>query len=211
MPKSIRRPNPPRRRRRPPSPLVAVLAAAGLCLLLLAGALWLLGRHGETEQAAIGGPFQLVDGTGKPVTDRDLRGQYLLIYFGYTYCPDVCPTTLQEVSSALDTLGSRADAVRPVFITVDPGRDTPPVIGTYVAAFSPRLIGLTGSADQIGAIEREYRVYSAVHRTGPGKDDYSMDHSSVLYLMAPDGHFIAPLPADEKGPALAADLARHLS
>ena len=202
---STRRPDP----KRGSKALVVVLGAFGLCLLLLAGGLWLQGRRDDPPR--IGGPFTLTDGSGKTVTDQDLRGKFALIYFGYTYCPDVCPTALQDVAVALATLGPKADGLRPVFITVDPVRDTPPVIGAYVAAFSPRLIGLTGSAAQIASVERAYHVYSAVHRTGPGKDDYSVDHSSVLYLMAPDGSFVAPIPADENGPDLAADLARHLS
>ena len=130
----------------------------------------------------------------------------MLVYFGYTFCPDVCPTTLNEVADALDRLGGKADRLQPIFITVDPKRDTPAVVKQYVAAFTPRLIGLTGSDEQIAKVAQEYRVYYAEHRTGPGPNDYTMDHSSVLYLMGPDGKFIAPIRADEDGAQMAADL-----
>jgi protein SCO1/2 len=134
----------------------------------------------------------------------------MLIYFGYTFCPDVCPTTLNALAGALDKLGSRADRVQPLFITVDPKRDTPSVIGQYTAAFSPRIIGLTGTNEQISAAEKEYRVYAAEHRTGPGPNDYSMDHSSIIYLMGPDGHFIAPIRADTDSAAMAGEIAESV-
>ena len=135
----------------------------------------------------------------------------MLVYFGYTYCPDVCPTTLNAVADALDRLGKKADDLQPLFITVDPRRDTPAVMKQYTAAFSPRLEGLTGTAAQIAAVAKEYHVYYAEHRTGPGPNDYSMDHSSILYLMGKDGTFIAPIRTDEGGKEIAADLARLMS
>jgi protein SCO1/2 len=135
----------------------------------------------------------------------------MLVYFGYTFCPDVCPTTLNEVSEALDHLGAKADRLQPIFITVDPKRDTPAVVRQYVAAFTPKLLGLTGTPDQIAKVANEYRVYYAEHRTGPGPNDYTMDHSSVLYLMGPDGQFIAPIRTDETGPEIAADLGKLIS
>ena len=135
----------------------------------------------------------------------------MLVYFGYTFCPDVCPTTLNSVADALDKMGAKADRMQPLFITVDPKRDTPAVVKQYAAAFSPRLVGLTGSPEQIAAAAKAYRVYYAEHRTGPGPDDYSMDHSSVLYLMGPDGRFIAPLRADQTGAEMAAALEKLLS
>jgi protein SCO1/2 len=159
----------------------------------------------------VGGPFSLVDGDGKPVTDRTWRGKYMLVYFGYTFCPDVCPTTLSAVADALDKLGPKAARIQTLFITVDPKRDTPPVVKQYAAAFSPEMIGLTGSAAQIAAVAKAYRVYYAEHRTGPGPDDYSMDHSSVLYLMGPDGRFLAPVRADQTGAEIAAVLAKLVS
>jgi protein SCO1/2 len=178
-------------------------------LLLGAGAFVWLSRGGTAS--LVGGSFTLEDGNGKQVADRDFRGSYLLIYFGYTFCPDVCPTTLTEVADALDRLGPKADRLRPIFITVDPKRDTPAVVKQYAAAFSPRLIGLTGSPEQIAQVAKAYRVYYAEHRTGSGPGDYTMDHSSILYLMGPDGQFIAPIRADETGAEMAADIAKYMS
>jgi protein SCO1/2 len=190
----------------------ALLPAVVFALVLAVGVGgWLFFSHSATEQiSGIGGPFTLVDGAGRTVTDRDLRGQYLLIYFGYTFCPDVCPTTLTAMASALDQLGSRAEQLRPVFITVDPERDTPKVVRDYTAAFSPRILGLTGTPEQIAKVAGEYRVYYAKHRTGEGPGDYTVDHSSIIYLMGPDGRFIAPIAADESARQMAADIARHM-
>ena len=189
-----------------------LLPVAAFVLVLVVGAGgWLLLSHDTVQQVSgIGGPFTLTDGSGHAVSDRDLRGHYLLVYFGYTFCPDVCPTTLTAMAGALDKLGKQADRVTPVFITVDPERDTPKVVGAYVAAFSPRILGLTGTSQQIAAVAREYRVYYAKRRTGEGAGDYTMDHSSIIYLMAPDGHFIAPVAADGTASQMAADIARHL-
>lgn len=159
----------------------------------------------------IGGPFTLTSGNGKTVTSNDLRGKFLLVYFGYTFCPDVCPTTLSDVAQALDKLGPTADRVQPLFITIDPARDTQPVIRQYTAAFTPRLEGLTGSAEQIAAVAKEYRVYYAPHRTGPNPDDYTMDHSSVLYVMGPNGKFVGVIRADEGPDAIARDLAKFMT
>lgn len=183
--------------------LVAVI------LLATGGYLFLSGT--QPVGLTVGGPFSLIDGDGKPVTDQTWHGKYLLVYFGYTYCPDVCPTTLTNVAAALDKLGPKAAEIQPLFITVDPHRDTPAVVKQYAAAFSPRIVGLTGSPEQIAAAAKAYRVYYAKHVTGPGPDDYSMDHSSVLYLMGPDGRFIAPVRADEDGPQIAADLTKLMS
>jgi protein SCO1 len=128
------------------------------------------------------------------------------VYFGYTFCPDVCPTTLSAVADAMDKLGPAASRIQPLFITIDPKRDTPGVVKQYVAAFGPRIEGLTGTPEEIATVAREYRVYYAEHRTGSGPNDYSMDHSSVLYFMSPDGGFIAPVRADQSGDEMAANL-----
>lgn len=184
-------------------------ATMGLLLaVLLVGAggfLWLSGSGGNNP-LSIGGPFTLEDGSGKPVTDRDFRGKYMLVYFGYTFCPDVCPTTLNAVADAMDKLGPAASHIQPLFITVDPKRDTPSVVKQYAAAFGPSIEGLTGTEAEVAQVAKEYRVYYAEHRTGPGPNDYSMDHSSVLYLMSPDGAFIAPVRADQSGDEIAANL-----
>ncbi len=193
---------------RPPLKLVLL---GILALLLIGGVIWMQFSPAAVDSAAIGGPFQLVDSAGHPVNDQAFRGKYLLVYFGYTFCPDVCPTTLSDVATALDKLGPRADQIQPLFITIDPERDTPAIVGQYAANFSPRLVGLTGTPDQIAAVAREYRVYYARHRTGDKPGNYTMDHSSILYLMGPDGRFIAPIRADEPPEAIASDIARHMT
>ena len=175
-------------------------------LLIGAAAVLWSGGGGGTNALSIGGPFTLEDGNAKPVKDRDFRGRYMLVYFGYTFCPDVCPTTLNAIADAMDRLGPAADRIQPVFITVDPKRDTPAAMKAYAAAFGPRIEGLTGTPEQIAAVAKAYRVYYAEHRTGPGPGDYAMDHSSVLYLMGPDGTFVAPLRADATGQEMAASL-----
>ncbi|HEY4044129.1 MAG TPA: SCO family protein [Rhodopila sp.] len=184
-------------------------ATMGLLLAILligaAGFLW-LSSSGANNPLGIGGPFALEDGNGKPVTDKDFRGKYMLVYFGYTFCPDVCPTTLNAVADAMDKLGPAASRVQPLFITVDPRRDTPEVVKKYAAAFSRGIEGLTGTPEEIAAVAKEYRVYYAEHRTGSGPNDYSMDHSSVLYLMSPTGGFVAPIRADQSGDEMAAHL-----
>jgi protein SCO1/2 len=186
-----------------------IYATMGLLLAVLlvgaGGLLWLTGNGGNNA-ISVGGPFTLEDGSGKAVTDRDFRGKYMLVYFGYTFCPDVCPTTLNAVADAMDKLGPAASHIQPLFITVDPKRDTPAVVKQYAAAFGPNIEGLTGTAEEIAQVAKGYRVYYAEHRTGPGPDDYSMDHSSVLYLMDPDGKFLAPLRADQSGDEIAANL-----
>ncbi len=173
--------------------------AIGLVVAVLAGsaALWLRpGGLGGAVHAAVGiatpggvqvgGPFSLVDQTGKPVTQASWPGRWQLIYFGYTYCPDVCPTELQTIAAALDALGPLAAQVVPIFITIDPERDTPELLAGYVKLFDDRLIGLTGTPQQIAAVARAYRVYYA-KVTPKESTTYLMDHSSFLYLMGPDG------------------------
>jgi cytochrome oxidase Cu insertion factor (SCO1/SenC/PrrC family)/putative copper export protein/mono/diheme cytochrome c family protein len=197
-----------------PAARVPRLAIAGLLvavLLLGAAAVVLLTGHGGDSASRIGGPFALLDGDGKTVTDRDFRGKFMLVYFGYSYCPDVCPTTLNEIADAMDKLGPMAARVQPIFITVDPKRDTPAVIKQYAANFSPKLLGLTGSPEQIATVAKEYRVYYAEHRTGPGPSDYSMDHSSIIYLMGPNGQFIEPIPADETAATIVSDIQKAVS
>jgi protein SCO1/2 len=196
----------------PRRPATFIYAVAGLLIaVLLLGAGGFLWLTGSTGGPSIGGPFTLENSSGKTVTDRDFRGKYMLVYFGYTYCPDVCPTTLNAVAGALDKLGAKANDLRPIFITVDPQRDTPDVMKQYTGAFSPKLIGLTGTPDEIANVAKEYRVYYAKHVTGPGPNDYSMDHSSILYLMGPDGQFIAPIRADESGDEMAATIGKLVS
>jgi protein SCO1/2 len=137
----------------------------------------------------IGGPFTLTDQDGKTVTDAQYRGKYMLVYFGYTYCPDLCPTGLQSIAHALDQLGPDAAKVKPIFITIDPARDTPAKLKEYDASFHPDIVGLTGTPEQIASVAKEYQVY---YKRGEQVDehDYIMDHSSLIYLMDPQGKFI---------------------
>src|SRR6201987_5212805 len=147
------------------------------------------GVAGTALASAIGGPFQLVDQNGKVVTDSDLKGKWSLVYFGYTHCPDACPTALNDISIALDELGPKRGAVRPVFITVDPERDTPEVLKAYVTSLDAPILALTGTREEIAQAAKDYRVYYAKHAEAGG--DYSMDHSSVIYVMDPQGRFTA--------------------
>ena len=198
------------RRRGAQDALLALLCGVGL-LLLAGGYLWLLGGSSPTQQAAIGGRFALTASDGQAVTDHDFRGRYLLVYFGYTNCRDVCPLTLDTIGGALDRLGARAGRVQPLFITVDPERDTPAALRRYLAGFTPRLIGLTGTPQQLRQVEQAYRARSLIHPPRSGAVGYAVDHSSVLYLIGPDGQFLAPIPADASGTEMAADIAGHLT
>jgi protein SCO1/2 len=141
-------------------------------------------------EALVGGPFTLTDHTGKRVTDNDFRGRYMLVYFGYTWCPDVCPTELQVISAALDSLGDEAGQIRPVFVTVDPERDTVAQMADYVANFHASMVGLTGSPEEIAAVAKAYRVYYAKAKTEGSDTDYTVDHGSLIYLMDPEGKFV---------------------
>jgi len=138
------------------------------------------------QGVALGGPFTLVDQTGRTVTERDFAGKPLLIYFGFTYCPDVCPTELGTIAAALDAMGPAGERVTPIFISIDPERDTPAAMADYVSRFHPRMVGLTGSAEQVAQVARAYRVYYA--KVQPrDSTDYLMDHSSFIYFVGPDG------------------------
>ena len=151
----------------------------------------------------IGGPFTLTSPDGTPVTEQIYRGKWLLVYFGFTSCPDTCPTALLEVAAALTRLGPDADKLQPLFITVDPQRDTPAVMGNYTQSFDPRIVGLTGTPQRIAAVAREYGVYYAPRQNGPSADDYVMDHSTYLYLMDAEGKFVRGFDADTPGERIA--------
>ena len=139
--------------------------------------------------ALVGGPFTLTSHEGKRVTNEDFRGKYMLVTFGYTYCPDVCPTELQIISAALDLLGERGKDIQPIFITIDPERDSVAALAQYMPNFHPRYVGLTGTAEEIQAVAKAYRVYYA-KVAGQGGQDYLMDHSSIIYLMDKQGTFL---------------------
>jgi cytochrome oxidase Cu insertion factor (SCO1/SenC/PrrC family) len=140
-------------------------------------------------QALVGGPFALTDHTGKAVTDKDFRGKFMLVMFGFTYCPDVCPTELQLISAALDKLGPKGNRVVPIFISIDPERDTPGQLALYVKSFHPRLIGLTGTPAEVENAARAYRVYFKKVTDPKSTAGYTMDHSALIYLMGPDGAY----------------------
>ena len=138
----------------------------------------------------IGGPFQLVNGSGKTVSDMDFRGKYMILYFGYTFCPDVCPTSLGEIAAALDLLTADEIAqVVPVFISIDPERDTPKIVGEYVEHFHERMIGLTGSIDAVKSVAKSYKAYFSKGEVD-ADGDYPVDHTSYTYVIGPDGQFI---------------------
>jgi protein SCO1/2 len=166
-----------------------MLAPAGVLAVGLLGAAMFRGSGAQDRVIPIGGPFNLVDGDGKPVTDADFRGKWMMVYFGYTHCPDACPTALQDMANALDELGPQKKDVAALFITIDPERDTPAVMKDYVAAFNAGIVPLSGSPEAVGAAARAYRVYFAKHPTKDG--GYDMDHSSIIYLMDPRGRFVA--------------------
>jgi cytochrome oxidase Cu insertion factor (SCO1/SenC/PrrC family) len=161
-------------------------------------------------QEPIGGPFELIDHTGARRTDTDYRGKLALIYFGYTYCPDVCPTDLQAMASALDLLGDGARAVQPLFITIDPERDTPGHLANYVSLFHPRLVGLTGDADAVRGVARAYKVYYA-KVVLPDSSDYAMDHSAFIYLVNADGQYLGFFPPGTSPERMATIIQPHLS
>ena len=161
--------------------LVAAVAIGATALYLFRPPARPLGVTGQS--------FALASTKGGDFTQASLKGTPSLIFFGYTFCPDVCPTTLALMGAALDRLGPDQDRIVPVFITIDPERDTPEVLKKYVAAFGPRLVGLTGTPDEIAKVEKEYRVYA---KKGPIENGtYAMDHSSVIYLMGPDGKLVS--------------------
>lgn len=143
----------------------------------------------QTGEAAIRSEFTLTDHTGDRVTEADFLGRWQLVFFGFTYCPDVCPTTLAYMASVLDTLEATADRIAPLFITVDPTRDTPEVMADYVSAFHPKLVGLTGSEEDVAAAADAFRVYYERLEEGSAPDGYLMAHSGHIYLMTPDGRF----------------------
>ncbi len=146
------------------------------------------------EKRTIGGRFMLRDHNSAIVTDQEFRGKFMLVYFGYTFCPDICPTSLSTIASALDILGDKADRITPIMITIDPARDSAQKLRDYVRHFHPRLVGLTGSPQMIAHVAKSYNVrYAKVEEKGAAKDDYLMDHSAGVFLMAPDGTFLVKM------------------
>jgi len=175
--------------------------------LLMPGGSSLVAKVQTLATPAIGGPFALVDDTGKPRTDADFRGRLMLIYFGYTHCPDACPTTLQDIADALAKLGPAADQVAPIFITIDPERDTVQYLKGYAEQFDAKFVALTGSPEQIATAAKSYRVY---YRKATNQADYLMDHSSIVYLMGRDGKFLTHFTPDTTPDQMADTVRKYL-
>jgi protein SCO1 len=189
-----------------------VRTAFATVFLMLAGC----GQTGADKPplagAALGGPFSLIDPDGRPVTDRSYDGRYRAVYFGYTYCPDVCPTTLQVLMQGVHAFAKddpvRAAKLVPIFVTVDPARDTPQVMKQYVGAFGPELVGLTGTQTQIDAAEKRYGVYAKKETQPKGTSSYLMDHSSQVILFGRKGEPIALVPTDQGSDKVSAEFAK---
>ncbi len=176
-----------------------IAAAVIVAAAVLAGRFWLVPQQAGTQQVSqapgvprIGGPFTLVDQDGREVTDETYRGKFMLVYFGYTFCPDICPTSLTAITETLSILGPAADKIVPIFISVDPERDRPEYMKDYLQYFDTRFRGLTGTPDQVMSVAKAYRVYYIkMDKEGADPDDYLIDHTSNTYIMGPDGRFQA--------------------
>ena len=199
---------------RRPLILISILLLASLAL----GAyLWHLGNlraagpnsDQQQTQVLIGGPFSLIDQNGQRRTEADFRGKFMLVFFGFTYCPDVCPTTLAVISATLDRLGPQAEDVVPILISVDPKRDTPETLKSYLAAFGTRFVGLTGTDAEVAAVAKAYRVY---YKAQPSEGDtYNVDHSSVIYLMDRNGAFAANYTLETSPDSMAKDIQQKIA
>lgn len=192
--------------------IVVILAAflAGL-LAAMAVVVLVVGPNRSvvsTGTASVGGPFRLIDHNGRPTTEADLKGRPFLVFFGFTHCPDICPTKLFEVSEVLGKLGPDAKDVGALFVTVDPERDTPEKIKEYLSSFNPQLIGLTGDPDAIAAMAKAYRVY--YKKVPLDAEGYTMDHTAIVYLMNKKGEFVAPFNLNRPPEQAAAELRRYL-
>jgi protein SCO1/2 len=193
--------------------LAGFAVGAAAAVAVLPGALERLtpiGPMGVVGKAQIGGPFSLIDHTGKRLTEKDFRGRHLLVFFGFTFCPDVCPAGLQVMAAALDRLGAKAERVTPLFITIDPDRDTPERLAQYVQSFHPRLVGLTGTPDEIRAAAAAYRVFHKKVKDEKSAAENTMEHTSIIYLMDPAGEFVTHFTHATPVATIAAALARVL-
>jgi protein SCO1 len=193
---------------------LAISAACLAAALLIA--VWVLGGFVRTSPDlaptanAIGGSFQLTGADGQSLSDRDFRGKWLLIYFGYTHCPDICPTTLAEISQTLSLLGDDALRIQPLFISIDPERDTPQIVGDYVKQFDDRIVGLAGTPEQIAATAKAYRVFYAKEE-GADSSNYFMQHTAFVYVMDADGRYVTLLsPLEGQTPDIMANRLRDL-
>jgi protein SCO1/2 len=191
--------------------LVAAGAFVAGLVLCIAVVMLLTGRGGAPnlpQVASIGGPFSLTDQNGRTVTDQDFKGRPFLVFFGFTHCPDICPTTMFEISEIMRKLGPDGDRVRALFITVDPERDTPAALKDYVSSFDPRIVAVTGDDAAIAAVAKAYRAY--YKRTPLAEGGYTMDHTAIIYLMGKDGRFVTPFSLKRTTDAAAAELRKYL-
>jgi protein SCO1 len=197
---------------RRPSRLIVLAGAFALGLAVCVGLVLLMtGRFSDApafQAATVGGPFHLIADNGRPFTDQDLRGKPFLVFFGFTHCPDVCPTTLFEVSEIMRGLGSDAKRTAALFVSVDPERDTPQVMKEYLSSFDPNVRGLTGDPAAVAAAAKAYRVYYKKVPLEGG--EYTMDHTALVYLMDKRGRFVAPFNIKRPPEAAVAELRRYL-
>ena len=191
--------------------LLLVMSAFVVGLILCFAVVLLVTGRGPVPiaaPAAIGGPFRLTDQNGQTITDGDLKGRPFLVFFGFTHCPEVCPTALFDISEILSKLGPDADKVNALFITVDPERDTPAALKDYLSSFDPRIVGVTGDEAAITAVAKAYRAY--YKRMPLAEGGYTMDHTAIIYLMGKDGRFVTPFSLKRTTDAAAAELRKHL-
>jgi len=193
--------------------VVAAFAIGAILALVLRGDLGrLVNGFGQSGgRALVGGPFTLTDHTGKRVSETDFAGRYMLVYFGFTYCPDACPAGLQLIGETMERLGAKARQVVPIFITVDPERDTVEQMSAYVANFHPQLVGLTGTLEEITDAARAYRVYFAKVEDDSSGDGYSVDHTSIIYLMGRTGAYVAHFRHGMTSEEMAKRILQHVS
>jgi protein SCO1 len=187
--------------------LPAIAFLSGLLVLCLS-ALWVFWPQPEQHRSSVGGPFTLTAMTGQAMSDRDFHGAPHLVFFGFTHCPDVCPTKLMEISEVFRAAGDRAAKARAVFITVDPARDTPEILKSYLASFDARITGLTGTQEQVDAAVKAYRAYA--RRVPTSKGDYTMDHTAIVYLMDRNGRFVGSFNVERPPAEAARELLRHM-
>lgn len=188
--------------------LPLILFALGLVALGVAATVLLVPKAGQVATSSVGGPFTLTDQDGRRVTERDFAGATHLVFFGFTHCPDVCPTTLQQIGDVLQALGPKGKDTKALFIAVDPERDTPEALKTYLASFDPRIVGLTGSPEEVTAAVKGYRAY--VRKVPTKEGDYTMEHTALVYIMDGRNRFVTALNLTKPADQAAAELAKAL-
>ncbi|MGW5958352.1 SCO family protein [Methylorubrum thiocyanatum] len=195
---------------RPSRSVLLPLAAfvAGLVVISVALVMTLVPQHPQSGPSSIGGPFTLVNQDGATVTERDFAGKPYLMFFGFTHCPDVCPTTLQQISDVLTALGPKADTLKVAFVSVDPERDTPDSLKTYLSSFDPRIVGLTGSPEQVAAAVKTFRAYAKKVPSQSG--DYTMEHTALVYLMDARNGFVGAVNLNRPAAETAAELSKRI-